>query len=227
MSLILKLLNLFKWNYDNEPLLKYNTNGYIDLYYEPNMVDNKEYVLKAVLQDKGYNSNLYYASNRLQNDKDICFAALKQGYFQGQFIGLEILNDKDFVLEAIKIEPSIIIRVNERLQNNKEVAIQVIRQDITLINYLGVNLMDDKDIIREFLMLYNPIKHGSHIHYINYKKYNTDMYYMKELLSINPKLYKYLLFDKEQFKSFCKLSKLKNKLLTEIKTNKPTKKLKI
>ena len=59
----------------------------------------KEEVLKAVSEDA---SALYYASNKLINDKDVVTEAVKGDGYALKLASDELRNDKEVVIEAIK-----------------------------------------------------------------------------------------------------------------------------
>lgn len=139
MTIIQTFINLFKPKI--EPLnIPSGSRPYIDLFNEPHMNDNKEYVLKAVSQKPHHMGNYYFASERLQLDRDVALAALYNK--QAIYVCKNFSNDKEIMLAAIKLD-----------YNNYE--------------YLSENLKDDKDILLELIRYVSGLWYGNYHKYIN------------------------------------------------------------
>ena len=88
----------------------------------PELKRNKKFVLQAM--KTGF-FNLRKVDKNLLNDKEICLTALKYNknntsIFEFEYINDEFRNDESFMLEAIKINPKLIVYVGDKLKTNQD-----------------------------------------------------------------------------------------------------------
>ena len=109
-------------------------------------------------------------SDRLKNDKDVVFSAMKADCGNIEFISNELKNDKKFILKLLNSEEvnwhgewtfarfgceglkySPLYYLSENLRNDKEIALEMIKKDIYNLDYVSDTLKNDNDFMLKVL----------------------------------------------------------------------------
>ncbi len=104
---------------------------------------NKEKLL-ALIEEKGANS-LKKAGLELRNDKEVLLAAIKRSSEAIRFASMDLLNDKDFISEAYQIKQGIFKYIPQKLKLDEDFKI--------LLNSILVE-MHQKDLRSKHACLY-------------------------------------------------------------------------
>jgi len=113
---------------------------------------DKEYMIQAVKQD-GY--LLSYASDELRNEKETVSTAItadNNGDLAVRSIGDELMNDKEFILNAMEIVDEktvkdILMMANDELQNDKDVVLKAVGRNGFALKYASKEMKNDKDVV--------------------------------------------------------------------------------
>lgn len=114
--------------------------------YSPVEID-EEYADVKIQDYKTYKKLFDSLPNSLQDYdmlKDIHYNA-----FNEKFVDSKLLEDKDFIIHAAKIDGSIFNIAPEEFKNNKEVILNVVKETPDALHYASGKLKNDKDVVLE------------------------------------------------------------------------------
>ena len=103
---------------------------------------DKSVLLKAVEKDK---SALYYADDSLKMDRDLAFEILKKGGIISRYHG----DDREVMLEAVKVDGWNIRMASDRLKNDEEVVKLALKQKPSSLEYAGEQFKENEDLAAE------------------------------------------------------------------------------
>ena len=127
----------------NEILQAVKTDRYALRYASDELQNDKEVVLTAVEND-GY--ALFHASEELKNDKEVVLTAVKNDGYALRFASEELKNDKDVVLQAVLNNGFALEYASDRLKNDKEVVLTAVKQNGHVLKYASKELQKDKEV---------------------------------------------------------------------------------
>ena len=117
------------------------------------MKSDKEIVLAAVRSE---GEALKYVDDLLKSDKEIILAALKSYGWKLSYSNLfkyttdeSLLKDRNFILEAIKLNPHILKYAIEAFKSDREIVLETIKEDYRAFQYCSEFLHTDQDFICE------------------------------------------------------------------------------
>lgn len=162
--------------------------------------DDKEIVLKAV---EKYYYNLKYASERLKDDKDIVMAAIKSNFEALEFASDALRNDEDIAIHMIHHDNELKIcynchkrYYNEELKNNccpkcfRPVCNEKLDKNY---KYLGKNLAYSEKFINSLKL--ETFDHISEILKTINGEITDSEFFMKEMIKIDDRLFRYSSLD--------------------------------
>jgi hypothetical protein len=122
-------------------LIKTNGKNYKNLIH---LYENDiEFLLEA---NKTFPKSLYYASNKLKNNKDLMFKLITNNGKNYRYLLDKFKEDETFILEAIKTYPRSLYYLSK---TNKSFIIKLIKKDVNNYNYIPDIYKKDEDIIIE------------------------------------------------------------------------------
>ncbi|ACT51263.1 hypothetical protein [Methylovorus glucosotrophus] len=201
--------------------LGYNINPEVIENIKNGNFDNKEWVMKhenrlAENPDvtdpehtHQYLSTFEHVSERLRNDKEVIDLYCQDDYFNYNFIGKELMNDKEYLIDRVNNKEYISIeKLSDTLKDDKEFLNKVM--DNTDFKYVSDRLKDDKEFviskIEKFSIVENNTEFASerlkndydfnleayskhkYVGFINPKFMNNEEF-LKDLISIEPRVY--------------------------------------
>lgn len=133
------LENLRKPNFDSEiieeKLEKYS--------------NDRDVMLQLVSE---YGCALKWASYELKKDKGLVIEAVKNDYLALNYVDdPELLEDREFMLELIKINPDVFDYVSTKLLSDKELMLEMLKEDIGYFSCFSAELRDDKSVVMELI----------------------------------------------------------------------------
>ena len=112
--------------------------------------NNKKKVLKEIKNlNRSFESILQYASENLQDDKEIVLEAVKISCHELKYASERLKADKVIVLKAIKQSGLALEYVDDILKKDKEIVLEAIKQNGFAVKYADDNLKNDPDILAE------------------------------------------------------------------------------
>lgn len=116
---------------------------------------NREIVKGALMYDKdfkNFHSSLQFASERLQDDKEVVLAAVKNQGFTLKFASERLQDDKEVVLATVKTSFSALQFVSERLQDDEEVVLIAMKNSIFALQLASARLREKLTDNRKFIL---------------------------------------------------------------------------
>lgn len=117
------------------------------------MKSDKEIVLAAVRSE---GEALKYADDLLKSDREIILATLKSYGWKLENSNLfkyttdeSLLKDRDFILEAVKLNPHILKYVSEAFKSDREIVLEAIKYEGSALEYASAFLQADKKLVLE------------------------------------------------------------------------------
>ena len=111
-----------------------------------NIQDNYSKLLNGII----YNYNNSYNIIKNTSYKDLIILCIDQYADFFQFISIDLLNDKKFLLKAIKQNENVLYYFNTNLINNdKKFMLEAINNNGLILSFASINLQNDKDIVLE------------------------------------------------------------------------------
>ncbi len=133
------------------------------------LTNNQEFMLKAISKD-GF--NLAWASERLQNDREIVITAIKNNNRRILAnVSYELRNDRDIVLMAIKKSGLELKYTSDRFRNDLEIVKLAVENNERAIQYATTDVQQKlgfpifkiwKSIVRETFLQFIPLSHKLH-----------------------------------------------------------------
>lgn len=119
-------------------------------------------------------------SDRLKNDKEVVFSAMKADCGNIEFMSNKLKNDKKFILKLLNseevnwkeqvfferfggntLEKAPLYYLSENLRNDKEIALKMVRKDMYNLYYVSDNLKNDNNFMLKVLnMNFDPHEKG-------------------------------------------------------------------
>lgn len=131
-------------------VLKYIKNYKIDMINFPqNWNDEEILILELLNRHNNLDSTLYYASERLKNNKPFLLKLIRLNYREFEKLSEKFKDDKDIALEAIKKNWYNFHYFSERLKKDREFILEVIKSGRNIFYHLSKELKNDKEIIFE------------------------------------------------------------------------------
>jgi len=90
--------------------------------------------------------NFSKASIRLRNDREFVLRVLKVSSCAFLYIGDSLCN-KDFILEAVKVNPDVLTFVSNKFKADKDIVLEAVRQKGGLLRHASAELKADKDVV--------------------------------------------------------------------------------
>lgn len=119
------------------------------MYLEKTFLDDKEF-MEFLIERKNFFPVVYFASERLKNDKDFVLKAMKYSPYEYQYIS-----------DSLKNDPSLVLQIIEQYKTSDK------RNGLGSINvYAGKEIRNNKDVIVEMLKL----------NFFNYESFPKEMY---------------------------------------------------
>lgn len=114
---------------------------------------NREIVKSALIYDnKNSRSSLQFASQSLQDDREIVLMAIQNTPFALQFASERLQDDKEIVLAAIKDSCYSLQFISERLQDDKEVVLTAMQNSVFALQLASERLRKELEDNREFIL---------------------------------------------------------------------------
>ena len=135
--------NRFK---DNEKfVLEAMQSQFIAIDYASERLKNDRNFILSAVKLKGH--ALVHVLPKFQNDKEIVLTAVENGNFNTfKYASDELKNDKDFVLQVLKISPYSFQYVSDKLKEDKAVIKQALTLEGRNLQFLPENLRDDTNL---------------------------------------------------------------------------------
>lgn len=115
---------------------------------------DKELIEKLLEQSNIKNVNRFFIEySQWRNDKEIMEKAISLNNINLYYIGDDLLNDKDFLINNNAYIYS--LKLGDKLKRNKDDALDLIKNNIMYYKMIDESLMSDKDILNEVLLKYN------------------------------------------------------------------------
>jgi hypothetical protein len=125
-----------------------------------NIRDDEEIVLEGGL--------IRFASNRLKNNKEFILKMImkNKSYTKNlgfEFISKDLLRDKEFILDVIKIDGSLLAYVSKELREDKKVILEAMRNTGYAFGSASKKLRDDEDFVLKAIEInaYNALRYAS------------------------------------------------------------------
>lgn len=115
-------------------------------YATDELKSDRDFVLEVV---EVAGQALEYASEELQDDKEVVLKAIKQSASAYEFISDRLRDDRDVALEAVKSSGFNIREISEKFKNDREIALQAVVSEPDSIESLNKELQNDKEIALE------------------------------------------------------------------------------
>nr|WP_317279415.1 DUF4116 domain-containing protein [uncultured Fusobacterium sp.] len=118
-------------------------------YCDKSLKADKEFILEVIKRGKKSASyNIYtYISKTLRKDKDIIFEGIKHKLFHTYNIPLEFRDNKEIMIELIKIDSSILEYASDRLKDNEKIVKLAIENNPFAILYASDRLQRNKKLL--------------------------------------------------------------------------------
>lgn len=118
-------------------------------YCDKSLKVDKEFILEVIKRGKKSASyNIYtYISKTLRKDKDIIFEGIKHKLFHTYNIPLEFRDNKEIMIELIKIDSSILEYASDRLKDNEKIVKLAIENNPFAILYASDRLQRNKKLL--------------------------------------------------------------------------------
>lgn len=114
---------------------------------------DKNEVLEVVKSDGGA---LEYASDELQNNKEVVLAAVKENGWALAYASEELKSDKEVLLEAVLKNSIALEYVSEEIQNNnKDIILEAVKKNGWALEYASDALQNDKEVVLESIKNYS------------------------------------------------------------------------
>lgn len=116
---------------------------------------NREIVKSALIYNKeikNSRSSLQFASQSLQDDREIVLMAIENTPFALQFASERLQDDKEIVLAAIKNSCYSLQFISERLQDDKEVVLTAMQNSVFALQLASERLRKELEDNREFIL---------------------------------------------------------------------------
>jgi hypothetical protein len=91
--------------------------------------------------------SLEFASDELNNDKNIVLEAVMENGFSLEFASDELKNDKNIVLEAVKRDGRSLEYASDELKNDKSIVLQSVKSSTFGVKYASVEILNNFDVI--------------------------------------------------------------------------------
>ena len=91
--------------------------------------------------------SLYFASERLRDDKDVVMAAVQQNGMALYFASERLRDDKDVVMAAVHQIGTALYFASDELRNDKDVVLKAVQQNGMTLRYASERLRGDKDVV--------------------------------------------------------------------------------
>ena len=106
--------------------------------------DNRDFMQQAIRDNACW---VYaYASDKLHDDRDLMLEAVKIDGQSLYYASENLRDDKEVVLEAVKNKGLIYKYASLRLRNDKEIAITAIKQSSMVIPFISESIKEDEEI---------------------------------------------------------------------------------
>ena len=139
--------------------------------------NDKEIVLVAVKQN---GMSLEFASYQLKNDRTVVIEALnkREGYYIGplRFCSDELRNDRNLVLKAVKTNPNVIKLTSEEIQNDRKIYFEAVKGNSSLINLASYDLIKDLEFLNLLLNNKELGDSNPYLERVAWAKYRTEIY---------------------------------------------------
>lgn len=235
------LLEYAKENIKNDPeimLLAIKKDGKYFKYASEELKNNKEFVMKALELSEGIykhindefkkdtsvllkavekdKSALYYADDSLKMDRDLAFEILKKGGIISRYHG----DDREVMLEAVKVDGWNLRMASDRLKNDEEVVKLALKQKPSSLEYAGEQFKENVDLAAEvvkrepmllsrgltrmrnnFKVAFNAVISDGDIFACISPKLRNDPEFVLTVMKERPELYEH-----EHFKTFSTLA---------------------
>ena len=134
---------------DKPFILKILTYFSYSLYFvSETLCDDREVVLTAVK----HNGDVFdAASERLRNDREIALTAIGKAEDGSgrpfRDVGDELRHDRQFILDAMNVEPWVFTYLDEEFRNDRELAMLAVQRRGGALSYLSKELQNDREIV--------------------------------------------------------------------------------
>lgn len=134
---------------DKPFILKILTYFSYSLYFvSETLCDDREVVLTAVK----HNGDVFdAASERLRNDREIALTAIGKAEDGSgrpfRDVGDELRHDRQFILDAMNVEPWVFTYLDEEFRNDRELAMLAVQRRGGALSYLSKKLQNDREIV--------------------------------------------------------------------------------
>lgn len=109
-------------------------------------IEDKNLVL-SIINEKGYATILSLASVELKDNKDLVLTALKRDPYCYIYVGEGIKNDRDVILTAIRSNPDAISHAPENIQNDKAFLLNCIEINADVGKFIPADLQNDREFV--------------------------------------------------------------------------------
>lgn len=100
---------------------------------------------------------MYYASDELKNNKDFVLQAIKIYGLCFEYVSDKLKNDKVVALKAIEENSSNIKYISNELKRDKEIILKAVEKDADNIKYVSDELKKDEEFMKQLKKINNSI----------------------------------------------------------------------
>ena len=110
--------------------------------------NDKKKVLKEIKNlNRSLGSMLQYASEKLQDDKEVVLEAVKISCYELKYASERLKADKEITLEAVKQNGLALEYADDSLKKNKEIVLEALKENVLTLKYADDSLKNDPDIL--------------------------------------------------------------------------------
>lgn len=120
-------------------------NGLSLNYASEDLQKNKELLLLAFSHT--HDDTLPFVRLEFSDDKEVMSHILKKGFLNFRFIGKNLKNDRDFLLEHIQYNSSALDYLNEEFKNDKQLVLKSVNANGCSLQYASDSLKNDLDVV--------------------------------------------------------------------------------
>jgi hypothetical protein len=128
-------------------------------------------LLNEIYEDEGA---MRYISDELRDNKEFMLEAIKINIMALQYASERIKNDKDFIINAIYQDCDAFVIASNELRGNEEVALVAANEHIHMIKFASDKLRDDEQFLCKIHNI-KTIKHKSRLFFYLSKRIQNEI----------------------------------------------------
>jgi hypothetical protein len=111
--------------------------------------NDKEYMIQKVKKDGNF---LKYGSLEIRNDKEIVLEAMKHHIYAFEYASDDLKIDKELALMAVSADGELLEELSEELKDDKEIVLEAVKSNPASYHQVSSHLKRDDDVMLEAVM---------------------------------------------------------------------------